>query len=369
MSNQPLHVLHVDSAREYRGGQNQVRALVAGLKGVPNLSQTVVVRRDSRLAHETTDLGIDTRSVRWAGAMDMDAILGLVGVLRERWDLVHAHDSHSLQSVLVARALVGESAPLIAARRVDFPTRRPGVWRRADRVIAVSRCIRSVLIRQGIEPSRVEVVYSGIDPSDLEPARAGVLRTAAGVKPERLFVAAVGALVPHKDHATFIRAASLVTRSRPDVDFAVFGDGPLLASLEALVSEVGLEHRFRLPGHIPEAVRSLGDIDVFVMPSREEGLGTACIEAMLAGRPIVATKAGGLGELAGSAFRPVDPGCPEALAQEIDVLLGAAEAREAAGLKAEERGRVFTAAAMVENTLGCYTQIAHRTLSTAFKIP
>jgi glycosyltransferase involved in cell wall biosynthesis len=189
------------------------------------------------------------------------------------------------------------------------------------------------------------------------------------VKPGRLFVAAVGALVPHKDHATLIRAASIVGKSRPEVDFAVFGEGPLHGSLEALVVEVGLEHRFRLPGHIPETVRSLGDVDVFVMPSREEGLGTACIEAMLAGRPIVATNAGGLGELAGSAFRPVDPGCPEALAREIEILLGAAEAREAAGLKAEERGRVFTAAAMVENTLGCYTQIAHRTLSTALNTP
>lgn len=369
MSNQPLHVLHVDSAREYRGGQNQVRALVAGLRSVPRLSQTVVVRRDSRLARETMNLGIDTRPVRWGGAVDTEAILGLVGVLRERCDLIHAHDSHSLQSVLVARALVGESAPLIAARRVDFPTRRPGVWRRADRIIAVSQCIRDVLIRQGIEPSRVEVVYSGIDPADLEPARAGVLRTAAGVKPGRLLVAAVGALVPHKDHATFIRAASIVAESRPGVDFAVFGEGPLHGSLQSLVSEVGLQHRFRLPGHIPETVRSLGDVDVFVMPSREEGLGTACIEAMLAGRPIVATSAGGLGELAGSAFRPVAPGCPEALAREIEILLGAAAVREEASLKAEERGRVFTAAAMVENTLGCYTQIAHRNLSPALKTP
>ena len=142
MSNQTLHVLHVDSAREYRGGQTQVRLLMAGLRHVPNLRQTLVARHGSRLSQSARNIGVDMRSVRWAGAVDADAIVGLVHVLGEGWDIVHAHDSHSLQSVLVARGLVGRSVPLIAARRVDFPARRPGVWRRADRIVAVSRHIR-----------------------------------------------------------------------------------------------------------------------------------------------------------------------------------------------------------------------------------
>lgn len=356
----PFHVLHIDSAREYRGGQNQVRTLMAGLQHVPHLRQTLVARRGSRLSHEALDLGVEVRSVRWGGAVDAAALVGLVRMLREEWDVVHTHDSHALQSVLVARGLVGRSAPLIASRRVDFPVRRPGIWRRADRIVAVSRYIREMLVLQGIEKSRIEVVHSGIDPADLEPPQAGVLRAAAGAAPAQLLVAAVGALVPHKDHATFIRASSIVAASQPDVRFAVFGEGPLHGSLKALVSEVGLENRFCLAGHVPDTVRSLGDIDIFVMPSREEGLGTACIEAMMAGLPIVATKAGGLGELAGKAFRPVEPGCPDALAREIERLLRAPGVREAAGLKAKQRSDSFSAETMVMGTLRCYEKIAHQ---------
>lgn len=368
MSIRPLRVLHVDSAREYRGGQNQVRALIAGLGDVSSLGQTLFTSRGSRLAREATDLGADVRSVRWGPAVDPAALIGLVRMLLERWDIVHAHDSHAVQSVLLARGLVGRCAPLIAARRVDFPVRRPGIWRRADRVIAVSCHIRDVLVRQGIERSRIEVVHSGIDPADLLPRRAGVLRDAGRVASHELLVAAIGALVEHKDHATFIRAASLVAENWSDVRFAVFGEGPLRESLEALVAEMGLGDRFRLAGEVPEAARSLGDIDIFVMPSREEGLGTACIEAMLAGLPIVATSAGGLRELAGDAFLPVEPGRPESLAREIGSLVDHATAREAAGLRAGERARAFTATAMVEGTLRCYAQVAHGSLLPAPRI-
>ncbi len=116
---------------------------------------------------------------------------------------------------------------------------------------------------------------------------------------------------------------------------------------------------FLLPGRFPDAGKALGGVDVFVMPSKEEGLGTACIEAMLAGRPVVATRAGGLGELAiDGAFRPVPPGDAAALAAELEPLLTDAGARERAGAAARRGARRFAAAAMVEGTLRAYRALA-----------
>ncbi len=360
MSKQPFRVLHIDSAREYRGGQNQVRTLMAGLIRRPHVHQALVANRGSRLAGVAAASGVDVRSVRWRAAADPAAFRGLVRAFSEPWDVVHAHDSHAVQLALLARAMVGRPPALVASRRVDFLTRRPGIWRRAERIIAVSAYIRDILVRQGIERSRIEVVRSGIDPSDLEPRSTGVLRAAAGAPPGQALVAAVGALVPHKDHATFIRAAAIVAAERRDVRFAVFGAGPLRDSLAALVSESGLEDRFRLAGEVANAVRSLGDLDVFVMPSREEGLGTACIEAMFAGVPIVATSAGGLKELAGDAFPAVEPGDPATLAREIDRLLADPAARERAGAQALSRAEMFSAEMMVHGTLDCYARVARR---------
>lgn len=361
MSTRPFRVLHIDSAREYRGGQNQVRTLMAGLVRRPLVHQALFASRGSRLAEVAAGLGVDVRPVRWRAAVDSAAFRGLVRTLREPWDVVHAHDSHAVQLALLARAMVGRPAALVAARRVDFPTRRPGIWRRAERIIAVSAYIREILVRQGIEQSRIEVVHSGIDPIDLEPRADGELRAAAGAAPGQALVAAVGALVPHKDHATFIRAAAILAADRHDVRFAVFGEGPLRDSLAALVSESGLEDQFCLAGEVANAACSLGDLDVFVMPSREEGLGTACIEAMFAGVPIVATSAGGLAELAGDAFSSVEPGDPAALAREIDRLLADPVARKAAGERALIRAEAFSADMMVRGTLACYARVAGRT--------
>jgi glycosyltransferase involved in cell wall biosynthesis len=365
MSTQPFRVLHIDSAREYRGGQNQVRTLMAGLIRRPHMHHALVASRGSRLADVAGESGVDVRPVRWLAAADPAAFSMLVRALREPWDVVHAHDSHAVQLALLARAMVGRPAALVAARRVDFPTRRPGIWRRAERIIAVSAYIREILVRQGIERSRIEVVHSGIDPADLEPRAHGDLRAAAGAAPGQALVAAVGALVPHKDHATFVRAAAIVAADRRDVRFAVFGGGPLRDSLAALVSESGLQDQFCLAGEVANAARSLGDLDVFVMPSREEGLGTACIEAMFAGVPIVATSAGGLEELAGDAFSAVEPGDPATLAREIDRLLADPVARKAAGERALIRAGAFSADKMVRRTLECYARVAHRQPPTA----
>ena len=359
MSAPPISVLHVDSAREYRGGQNQARLLMKGLATERGVRQALVTGAGSRLAREASELGVDVHPVRWRAAVDPRALVALQEEFGSAWGVVHAHDGHAVQSVLLARSLVGGNSPVVASRRVDFPPRRPGVWQRAELIIAVSRRIREVLLAQGIDRLRIEVVHSGIDPDELEPTgepeTSPELRGAAGAAPGEMLVAAVGALVGHKDHATFVRAAARLAPEHPSVRFAVFGEGPERGRLERLIRRLGLEERFRLPGEIPHAARGLRAIDVFVMPSREEGLGTACIEALLAGRPVAATDAGGLGELAGAgAFRPVRPEDPDALAEEIGRLLGSPPARREAASAARAGAAHFTAARMVEGTLRCY---------------
>ncbi len=363
MNAPPLSVLHVDSAREYRGGQNQARLLMKGLAGRRGVRQALIARAGSRLVQEARALGVDVRPVRWGPAVDPHALAGLREVFDSAWDVIHAHDGHAVQSVLLARSLAGGRSPVAASRRVVFPPRTPGLWQRADLIIAISRGVRDALVERGIDRRRVEVVHSGVDPADVEPSggerEASELRAAAGVGSGELLVAAVGALVEQKDHATFVRAAAGLVADHPTARFAVFGEGPKRAELERLIRRLGLEDRFRLPGEIPQAARRLREIDVFVMPSRDEGLGTACIEAMLAGRPVVSTGAGGLGELAvDGAFRPLPPGDPRALEGEIGRLLSSGEARREAREAARAGGARFTADRMVRGTLRCYQVLA-----------
>lgn len=354
----PLRVLHVDSAREWRGGQNQARLLARELGGADGVEQAMLARRGSRLAREARALGLETVEVPWRAGLDPRAVAGIARRVRGR-DLVHAHSSHALQAAVLALAASGAPAGLVAARRLDYRLSSPSVWRRADLVLAVSTAVARVLEACGLEPGRVRVVHDGIDPSELRPPEEGRLRSAAGAGPGETLVGAVGALVGHKDHRTLVRAAARLAADRPDVRFVVAGEGPLRGELEAEVRERGLEGRFALPGHVEDVARSLGDLDLFVMPSREEGLGTAALEAMAAGVPTVVTRAGGLADVAGDAVPSVPPEDPGALAEAVGRLLDDPEARRAAASagrrRVEER---FTAARMAEGTLAAYRAVA-----------
>ena len=354
----PLRVLHVDSAREWRGGQNQARLLARELAGVDGVEQAMLARRGSRLAREARALGLETIGVPWTAGLDPRAVAGIARRLPGR-DLVHAHSSHALQAAVLALALSGAPAGLVAARRLDYPLSTPSVWRRADLVLAVSTAVAGVLEACGLEPGRVRVVHDGIDRAESEPDGEGRLRSAAGAGPDDTLVGSVGALVGHKDHRTLVRAAARLAADREGVRFVVAGEGSLREELEAEVRERGLEGRFALPGHVEDAARSLGDLDLFVMPSREEGLGTAALEAMAAGVPAVVTRAGGLVDVAGDAVPSVPPEDPEALAAAVGRLLDDPEARRAASeagrRRVEER---FTAARMAEGTLAAYREVA-----------
>lgn len=351
-------VLHVDAAREWRGGQNQARLLVAGLARL-GVEQALAARPDSRLAAEVRALGVPVVPLRWELGLDPRAVLGLARAA-PGWEILHAHSSHALQAALLALSLAGGAGRLAASRRLDFPVRSPGTWRRADVVLAVSRAVARVLLAQGLEPGRVRVVHDGIDPEDLRPARPGRLRRAAGAVEGEILVGTAGALVGHKDHPTLLRAAAIVLGERRDVRFVIAGEGPDRAALEALAGELGIEDRVALPGHVEEAARSLEDLDLFVMSSSGEGLGSASLEALAVGVPVVLARAGGLAEVAGEALPSVPPCDPEALAAAVLSLLADPARRARVAEAGRERAGLFTAERMTAATLETYRAALRR---------
>jgi glycosyltransferase involved in cell wall biosynthesis len=365
-------VLHVDAAREWRGGQSQARLLVSELAR-RGLEQALAARPESRLAAEVAALGVRVVPLRWRAGLDPAAVVGLARALGAGgWDVVHAHSSHALQASLLALALAGGRSALVGSRRLDFPLRSPAVWRRADVVLAVSVAVRDVLVTGGLEPARVRVVHDGVDLRETalrtvpgQDARFGSgapgrLRRAAGAGPGDLLVGTAGALVGHKDHATLLEAAAVVVRDRPEARFVVAGEGPLRPELERLAGRLGLGSRLSLPGHLPDVAGSLGDLDLFVLSSSGEGLASASLEAMAAGVPVVLTRAGGLADVAGDVLPSVPPGDPAALAEAILRLLADPEARARVARAGRERVRAFSAVAMAERTLDAYRAVSER---------
>lgn len=345
-------VVHVASGREWRGGQRQVYLLARELQRLGDVSQVVVTGRGSELAGRLRNDGIATHEVGWRAGLDPRA---LAGVLREcrRPALLHAHDAHSLTLAGLAGWLTG--TPLIVTRRVDFPLRRRGFWARAVRVIAVSEAVAAVLRSDGIDPRRIVVIRSGIDLTDGARARPAGIRSRLALGPESRLAVTVGALVPHKDHATLIHAAARLAGRDPDLHWIVVGEGPLRPVLERLIATKGLSGRVHLLGHLEEPLGVVAEADVFVMSSREEGLGTSVLDALACGIPVASTDAGGLPEMLGDGVGVLVPaGRPDLLGDAVARILADPALRAELGSRGARAVRRFSAERMAAEVARVY---------------
>jgi glycosyltransferase involved in cell wall biosynthesis len=207
------------------------------------------------------------------------------------------------------------------ARTAFFRRAETHLARYADALVAVSEEVKNDLVRFSVAPAhRIRVIPLGLELAHLAgPLPRGELRRAAGFSDEAPLVGMVGRLVPIKDAPTFLQAARRVQAERPDVRFALVGDGDERPALERLSREVGLDGAMHFAGWRSDLRPVYGDLDVVVNASRNEGTPVALIEAMAAGRPVVATRVGGTPDLLGEGERGrlVPPGDPDALAGAI----------------------------------------------------
>jgi glycosyltransferase involved in cell wall biosynthesis len=181
-------------------------------------------------------------------------------------------------------------------------------------------CRQAVLAEESPDPASVIVLENGVDldrfPGD--PVAAGAAR------PGLRRVGVVANLRPVKGLDVFVEAASRLAARHPDVVFEVAGEGESRPEIERQVAKLGLAGRFTLRGSVKDVPGFLAGLDVAVLPSRSEGLPNAVLEYMAAGRPVVATAAGGTVQLIEDGVHGllVPPGDPGRLADAIDRLLG-----------------------------------------------
>jgi glycosyltransferase involved in cell wall biosynthesis len=350
-------VVHVASGREWRGGQRQVWLLARELRRAGLTNQVVVTGAATELAARLQSDEIRVHGVRWESGLDPRVLLPVFREARAGGVLLHAHDAHAVTLAGVAGSLTG--VPLVATRRVDFHLRRPGFWRRASRVIAVSSAVADVLSDDGIDPARIQVVHSGIDLETTRRAEPLDLRAQLGLGPETTLACTVGALVPHKDHATLLHAARLLATQLPGLHWVIAGEGELRRVLEWLAAELQVKERVHFLGHVSQPLGVIAGADIYVMSSREEGLGTSVLDAMALGIPVASTSAGGLPEMlheGGGILVP--PRHPDALARAVRRILCDSDLRRSLVERASRTVESFSAERMAVEVLTVYRSCA-----------
>jgi glycosyltransferase involved in cell wall biosynthesis len=277
-------------------------------------------------------------------------------------DLVHAHgykaDFYALFAARMADVPVtatchnwlGESQSMRAYARLDRY-----LLRFFNGVAAVSRSVAEQVGHAGTR-HKVHVIPNGVPThgGGIESKLADQIRVR-----DRIVVGTVGRLSAEKGASVLIEAASKLCSDFPRAFFVVVGDGPLRSSLEARVCELGLTGQFLFVGERSDLNQIYRSFDVYVLPSFQEGMPMALLEAMAAGLPVVATKVGGVPDVVcdGSVGTLVEPGDPNALARGIRDLLSDQIRRELLGSNGRRRvEEQFSAAVMARSYVELYQE-------------
>jgi len=368
--------LHIDTARTWRGGQNQVLLTVNGLRSIGERA-ALVAHPDGELRRRAAE-GLDLIPIAPRTEMDLTAAWRLSRVVRRlNPDIIHAHDAHGVAMAALALSMGAASAmrsgtrapTLVASRRVDFHLRGNSLsrWkqRQVDCFIAASEAIRQMLINDGVPASRTMTVHEGIDVEHVLAAPPVDVHEAFWLPHHAPVVGNVAALVPHKGQRYLIDAAHLVVREIPDARFVILGEGELREALERQVRDHHLEKHVLLPGFRTDVLGCIKSFDVFAMSSVTEGLGTSLLDAMACSRAIVATRAGGIPEVVedGVTGRLVAPREAGELAQALVALLKNESLRKRMGAAGFARvSERFTVDRMVTQTAAAYEEVRSKNL-------
>jgi glycosyltransferase involved in cell wall biosynthesis len=351
-----LKVLHVDSGREWRGGQRQVFLLAQGLRERGH-SPIVFAPPESPLLKKSKSAGLLVEPIVIRYDWDIRASLLIREyVQRSGVDIIHAHDA---RSHAVARvSLIGLShPPLVVTRRVPFAPKaaRLKYGNRVTRFIAVSTAVKNAMVDAGIQSSRIVVVHSGVEkpPANLAPRD---WRTELSWPTDTVICGVVGAMTPEKgvDELDGI-AASLSETAQKKARILLLG-GPKGGAMT-----IGRIEAYSA-GFVEDIIPAVAGVDVLWHPSRAEGLGTSVIDAMAVGVPPLAFAVGGLSEVVvnHTSGLLVPSGNVAAFAEAAEQLICNPGLRASLGAQAKVRAATFSAATMTQQTEKVYYELLSR---------
>lgn len=359
----PLNILHVSTAHTWRGGEQQIAYLYEELQRLGQ-QQTILCAESSALAEKAQAEGWNYVTAPKKGSISIPYARKLAQ-LSSGFDIIHIHDSHAHNNAVLS-TFFGNKTPMVLHRRVDFPVSNNIFSRykynhpQIKKIICVSDAIKAIMLPAISEKSKLVTIHSGVDTDRVFKAD-GRLHWEYNLPDNIRLIGNVAALAPHKDYFTFLNAAHAIWQHRPDNDFrfVIIGEGGMRPQIEHEIQKLGLQDMVIMTGFRKDLSEVIPELDIFLITSETEGLGTSIIDAFLAGVPVVATAAGGISEIVEhektGLLAPVkDAG---ELAEQVEKLLDNATLAQQLTANARQKAATFSKQRMAEQILRQYRQI------------
>lgn len=287
--------------------------------------------------------------MRYSSKRTFEALIKLIRLINiEKPDIVHTHTAKAGTLGRIAAKLTGVPVIIhtfhghVFHSYFGFFKSKFFLWlerllaKFTNVIITVGEQQRREIIQYKVaEPEKVVSISLGLDlkPFINTKTDPNKLRRELSLPRQTLLVGIVARLVPIKNHLCFLESTRLILQNFDNVRFLIIGDGELRTYLEQKTRDLGLESRVIFMGFQHDLVKIYTGLDIVILSSFNEGLPVALIEAMAAGKPVISTNVGGVGDLIldGDNGLLVPSNDPMALAEAILYLLRNPERRKMMG--------------------------------------
>ena len=356
-------VVHIVTAMSWRGGEQQVAYLLQELN--EKLNQTVICMKGSAMEKFCLKQGFNCLSYPKRVKLDPSFAYFIKKVCNTmKIDLCHLHDAHAHTMAILSTVLFRNKTPLVLSRRVDFPIKKSFFSRFKynhqiiKKIICVSKAIQEIIKPEIRNYSKLQTIYSGIDLKKFKN-RSKKLRNELNLSDSEFLIGNTSALADHKDYYTYVDVAEKVLQLDCSCSFVIIGDGPMKEEIEQYVWDKGLNEKIYFTGFRTDLPEILADLDIFLITSKTEGLGTSILDAFACGLPVVGTTAGGIPELITNEINGII--CPVAdvncLTSAIKKLIGDRDFCSRLAGNAYERVQQFAKEKTAEKTFEVYREV------------
>lgn len=350
------------------GAERMFIELLLRLKESFNVS-VVCIRDKGELAHLLEEKSIKVHVSYFKGRFAPKSLLNLASLLkRENIHIVHTHMYRPNISGTIG-AFIARTPVIISHVHTvhQWDTKRQIFMDRIitgirDKTIVVSEEVKKAYLEKvNPNPEKIKVIYNGVDPKiyKIEKKLSGI-RAELNIQDGIPVIGIAGRLAPEKDHITFLEAAKIVLDSNPRACFLIVGKGPEEKNIKAYIEKLNLKDKVKIVGYREDIPQVLSALDIFVLSSVREGFSLAILEAMAAGKPVIATDVGGNKEAVvdGETGFIVPKKDPSSMASKILSLVCNPDLRAMMGENGCQRvAKKFSIENMVSETADLYIEI------------
>ncbi|MFO0321083.1 MAG: glycosyltransferase family 4 protein [Bacteroidota bacterium] len=308
-----MKILEVNTEKSWRGGERQTLYNALGLINLKH-DVTLLCLKNFPLSEHAKKNGVKVIEIR----NNLSAIFFML-FQAGKFDIIHTQTASNQFHALFSKLFF--KIPIVYTRRVDFiPKGKITLlkYKSTDKVIAISNAIKNILKNFGVQ--NVEMISDVAIPKILNTERAKQFIQDNHYVGKKI-IATTSAFVAHKDPITLVRTIHKLFLIRQDFVFLHFGSGILKQVVEEEIKKLNIQSCFILNGFVNDVEDYFSIMDIFVMSSEEEGLGSSVLDAFLYKVPVAVTKAGGMKEVVEGNGLLSEIKDPDALAQNINELL------------------------------------------------